>query len=189
MENDKLAASRQNRIASAFEWVGVLIASLLVMVVLFTFFFRIVRVEGNSMSSTLSENDQLLIMTGVTEFVHGDIVVVDRYTVDPLVKRVIAVAGDTLRITNDGKVYLNGDVLGEPYVTGLTFPKDCTDTVIVPEGYVFVMGDNRAASLDSRSNEIGLVLIKDIVGKALFRVFPLSSFGGIYDNMEYERLT
>ncbi len=169
---------------SAYEWVSTLIVSLLALVVLFTFFFRIVRVDGDSMDKTLRHDDQLLLMTAVSDYQRGDIVVVDRYTIEPLVKRIIAVGGDTLKIDEQGYVYLNGSLLGEPYASPYTPRKGCIETVIIPEGYVFLMGDNRAVSLDSRSPEIGLVLEKDLVGKAVFRVSPFSSFGGIYGNME-----
>lgn len=168
----------------AYEWVSALIVSLLVLVVLFTFFFRVVRVDGASMDDTLQHNDQLLLTTVVSEYQRGDIVVVDRYTIEPLVKRVIAIGGDTIKIDKKGYVYLNGTLLSEPYAAQYTPQKDCVETVVVPEGYVFLMGDNRLVSLDSRSSEIGLVLEKDLVGKAIFRISPLSSFGGIYSNME-----
>lgn len=169
---------------SAYEWVSTLVVSLLVLVVLFTFFFRVVRVDGDSMDETLRDGDQLLLSTVVLDYQRGDIVVVDRYSIEPLVKRIIAVGGDTIKIDEDGFVYLNGTLLSEPYAAEYTPQKGCTETVIVPEGYVFLMGDNRSVSLDSRSTEIGLVLEKDLVGKAVFRLSPLSSFGGIYGNME-----
>ncbi len=168
----------------AYEWVSTMIVSLLVLVVLFIFVLRVVRVEGDSMDKTLQSGDQLLLMTCVTEYRRGDIVVVDRYSVEPLVKRIVAVGGDTLRIDTDGFVYLNGSLLGEPYASAFTPQKDCVETVVVPEGHVFLMGDNRLVSKDSRSNEIGMVLEKDIVGKAIFRIGPFSSFGGIYNNLE-----
>ncbi len=169
---------------TAYEWVSTLIVSLLVLVVLFTFFFRVVRVEGDSMDKTLQNGDRLLLMTNVAEYQRGDIVVVDRYTVEPLVKRIIAVGGDTVKIDSDGFVYLNGSLLSEPYAAAFTPQKDCIETVVVPEGHVFLMGDNRLVSKDSRMNEIGMVLEKDIVGKAILRFGPFSSFGGIYYNLE-----
>ncbi len=169
---------------SVYELVSTMVVSLLTLVVLFTFAFRVVRVEGRSMDKTLQDGDQLLMMTNVMEYQRGDIVVVDRYSVEPLVKRIIAMGGDTVTIDKDGFVYLNGSLLGEPYATAFTPQKDCTETVVVPEGHVFLMGDNRFVSKDSRSNEIGVVLEKDIVGKAIFRIGPLASFGGIYNNLE-----
>lgn len=178
------APSVRKWVLSVYEWVSTLIVSLLVLAVLFTFFFRVVRVDGNSMDKTLQDDDQLLLTTMVSDYQRGDIVVVDRYTVEPLVKRIIAVGGDTIEIDKGGLVYLNGRLLSEPYAAKYTPQKGCTEAVIVPEGYVFLMGDNRTVSLDSRSAEIGLVMEKDLVGKAIFRISPLSSFGGIYGNME-----
>lgn len=169
---------------SAYEWMSTLIVALLVIVVLFTFFFRVIRVEGDSMVPTLNGGDQLLLSTMVTQYQRGDIVVVDRYTVEPLIKRIIAIGGDTLSIDEGGHVYLNGLLLSEPYATPFTPQKGCVDSVVIPYGYVFLMGDNRMVSLDSRSEEVGLVLEKDIVGKVVFRLSPLPSLGGVYDNLE-----
>jgi signal peptidase I len=164
-----------------YEWVSTLIIALLVMAALFTFLFRVVRVDGDSMETTLQNNDQLLVLTAVSDYKRGDIVVVDRYTIEPLVKRVVAIGGDTIRIDDAGRVYLNNSLLNEPYASMYTSPKGNTEPIVIPEGYVFLMGDNRMVSLDSRSPEIGLVLEKDLIGKAIFRVSP---FSGIYGNME-----
>ena len=120
----------------------------------------------------------------MTQYQRGDIVVVDRYTGEPLIKRIIAIGGDTLSIDEGGHVYLNGLLLSEPYATPFTPQKGCVDSVVIPYGYVFLMGDNRMVSLDSRSEEVGLVLEKDIVGKVVFRLSPLPSLGGVYDNLE-----
>ncbi len=169
---------------TAYEWVSTLVVSLLVLVIAFTFFLRVVRVDGDSMDNTLQHGDQLLMFTAVSDYQRGDIVVVDRYTVEPLVKRIIAVGGDTIKIDENGLVYLNGSLLSEPYAAEFTPQKGCTEAVVVPDGYVFLMGDNRSVSLDSRSKEIGLVLEKDLVGKAVFRLSPYSALGGIYGNME-----
>lgn len=176
--------ARRRLAVSAYYWVSTLVVSLLVLVIAFTFFLRIIRVDGDSMDSTLRDGDQLLMITTVSEYRRGDIVVVDRYTIEPLVKRVIAVGGDTIKIDTNGLVYLNGDLLSEPYAAKFTPQKGCTETVVIPNGYVFLLGDNRSVSLDSRSEEIGLVLEKDLVGKAVFRVSPISALGGIYYNME-----
>lgn len=176
--------ARRRLAVSAYDWVSTLVVSLLALVIAFTFFLRIVRVDGDSMVNTLHHEDQLLLLTAVSEYQRGDIVVVDRYTIEPLVKRVIAVGGDTIKISRDGYVYLNGSLLSEPYAAQFTPQKDCTEAVVVPTGYVFLMGDNRPSSRDSRSDEIGLVLEKDLVGKAIFRLSPFSDFGGIYDNLE-----
>ncbi len=176
--------SRRRWAVTAYEWVSTLVISLLVLVIAFTFFLRIVRVDGDSMDNTLQDGDQLLMLTAVSDYQRGDIVVVDRYTIDPLVKRIIAVGGDTIKIDENGLVYLNGSLLSEPYAAEFTPQKGCTEAVVVPDGYVFLMGDNRSISKDSRSEEIGLVLEKDLVGKAVFRLSPFSALGGIYGNME-----
>ena len=176
--------SRRRLAVSAYEWVSTLVISLLVLVIAFTFFLRIVRVDGDSMDNTLQDGDQLLMLTAVSDYQRGDIVVVDRYTIEPLVKRIIAVGGDTIKIDENGLVYLNGSLLSEPYAAEFTPQKGCTEAVVVPDGYVFLMGDNRLVSKDSRSEESGLVLEKDLVGKAVFRLSPFSALGGIYGNME-----
>jgi signal peptidase I len=182
--NNAKALSRR-LLTSAYEWISTLIVSLLLLVVLFTFFFRVVTVTGDSMDNTLHDGERLLLVTNVSEYNHGDIVVVDRYTIEPLIKRVIAVGGDTIEIKKDGTVYLNGSLLSEPYASHVTPMKDCTAPITIPKGYVFVMGDNRMNSLDSRSETVGLVLEKDIIGKAILRVSPFSAFGSVYNNMEH----
>lgn len=183
--SEKQNTVAHKRATSAYEFVATLLMSLLILVILFTFFLRVVRVEGPSMETTLGDGDRLLLYSCSAEYQRGDIVVVDRYTVAPLIKRVIAVGGDTLKISDSGMVYLNGALLNEPYVMGATMPRDCLDAVTIPEGYVFVMGDNRVESHDSRAADIGIVSVKDIVGKAVYRILPLSDFGNIYTNLEY----
>ncbi len=183
-QQNRIAEKRRRLTVTAYDWVSMLVISLLALVIAFTFFLRIARVDGDSMNATLMDGDQLLLFTAVSQYHRGDIVVVDRYTVEPLIKRVIAVGGDTIRIDEKGHVYLNGLLLIEPYATTYTPQRGCTEEMIIPEGYVFLMGDNRMVSQDSRAQEIGPVLEKDLLGKAVFRLSPLPVFGGIYDNME-----
>lgn len=112
----------------------------------------------------------------------GDVVVVDGYSIRrPVVKLHIALGGDTVDINFEtGAVTLNGAVLEEPYISASTTTGyDVEFPVTVPEGCVFVMGDNRPRSLDGRSTEVGFIDERDILGKVLLRVFPLSSFGKI----------
>ena len=108
---------------------------------------------------------------------------VDGYTRygEPLVKRVIALGGDEVDIdltTSD--VYVNGERLEEPYLGSMISSLgDVTFPLIVPEGTLFVLGDNRRVSLDSRSSKIGFIDSRDILGKVVFRIFPLNAIGGI----------
>ena len=173
------ASISRRLVVSVYDWVGTVVVALAVFALLLSYVFRVVGVDGDSMLPTLNNEDRLLLSTFDTDYQYGDIVVVDRYTEEPLIKRVIAVGGDTLSITASGVVSVNGTVLDEPYIQGETVLFDFSGTTKVPNGYLFVMGDNRSMSKDSRKTEIGLISIKDVVGKAVYRVWPLQSFGKI----------
>lgn len=169
---------RESVLAAIYEWVEAAVFSLIGIVILFTFFLRIVGVDGDSMNNTLLDGDRLFISHILYEPAHGDIVVIDRYTQEPLIKRVIAVGGDRLEIDPEMKrVILNGKVLEEDFTNGSTLPIDFIGEQIVPEGFVFVMGDNRSISHDSRTADIGFIDERDIIGKAVFRIWPLNKFG------------
>ena len=162
---------KQSKENALFEWYDSLVFALAVIVLFFVFAVRIITVSGVSMQSMLYTPQR------------GDVVVVDGYINygDPLVKRIIALGGDTVDINFEtGAVTLNGAVLEEPYISApTTTGYDVEFPVTVPEGCVFVMGDNRPRSLDGRSTEVGFIDERDILGKVLLRVFPLSSFGKI----------
>lgn len=160
----------------AYDWVGTAVLALSILCFLIAYVFRIVGVEGASMQPTLQDGDRLLLSAFDTQYECGDIIVVDRYTKEPLVKRVIAVGGQTLRIDQDGNVFVNDKLIQEPYIQGKTELKEFAGVVKVPRGYLFVMGDNRTVSKDSRMNEVGLVSVKDVVGKTVSCVWPISSF-------------
>lgn len=176
-ESDK----RGDTASAVYEWVEAAIFALVCVVLVFTFLFRIVGVDGESMQNTLMDHDRLILTRLPYTPERGDIVVINRYTDEPLVKRVIAVEGDTIDIDPETLlVSINGTVLDEPYLDCLTPPGEFEGPLTVGEGQVFVMGDNRVNSHDSRSSDIGLVRVKDIMGKAVFRIWPLDSIGGLY---------
>ena len=137
------------------------------------------------MIQTLQNGEMLLISRLGGSFEQGDIVVATKpYSHnEPIVKRVIAVEGQTVDIDfNKGLVYVNGDLLDEPYVNTPTNRRyDQRFPMIVPEGHVFLLGDNRNGSYDSRAEEIGFVDERYIMGKAYYRVLPFSRFSTLYD--------
>lgn len=183
-KHHKVNDAEKQAVTAAYEWVGAMITALLIPVILFSLFIRVVNVDGTSMNDTLQSNDKLVLYCYDSAYEYGDIVVIDRHVQEPLIKRVIGVGGDTIEITDDGYVRRNGEVLDEPYAVGLTDRRGITEAVTVPEGHLFVLGDNRSVSHDSRSSEVGFVPVGDVVGKAVFRLWPMRSFGGVYGNIE-----
>ena len=176
---------QKGRFAEVYEWVESAVMAVVVVVLLFTFVARTSVVNGKSMLETLHHGDMLVISKLMYSPQYGDIVVVTKPNSEnePLVKRVIATGGDSVDIDfKKGIVYVNGVELDEPYTntpTNLEF--DTKFPILVPEGEVFVMGDNRNGSLDSRSSGIGTVDERYILGKAYLRLLPMGDFGGIYE--------
>ena len=139
----------------------------------------VLRIYGTSMSPTLTEGNYVVSIKG-SNFKTGDVIAF-YYNNKILVKRVIAVSGDWVKIDRDGTVYVNENKLDEPYVSEKAYG-DYTDIDLpyqVPESRVFVMGDHRMTSVDSRSTSIGCIADEQIVGRIVFRIWPLSSFGPI----------
>ncbi|MGI6264448.1 MAG: signal peptidase I [Acutalibacteraceae bacterium] len=181
----KTQAAKVRRIYDLYDWMGTAVLALVVIVALFALAFRIVGVDGTSMLQTLQDGDRLVLRTSIAYTPErGDIVVINRYTVEPLVKRVIGVEGDTVEITADGKVLVNGQEQNESYIWlenpyNGTPQRDFQTPQTVPAGCVFVMGDNRQNSHDSRAADIGFVKCEDIAGKAVWRIWPFDQFGGL----------
>ncbi len=149
--------------------VAVLIA-VLVMPVLWIY--------GSSMNPTLTEGD-IVLSVKTSDFKQGDLVCF-YYGNKLLVKRCIATAGQWVEIDEDGNVYVDGERLVEPYVNELSYGEcDIEYPYQVPDGRIFVLGDHRATSVDSRSSSVGCVADEQVVGKIVFRVWPLSGFGTV----------
>lgn len=171
-----------------FYWLNALTTALVVLVLVFTFFGRLTRVDGHSMDNTLQDNQLLLVWTLGYTPQQGDIVVVNKTTVQHLggsaiVKRVIAVGGQTVDIDYAASsVYVDGELLDEPYIKEPMFDRlgaQGSTHIEVPEGSIFVMGDNRNDSDDSRDNLIGPIDEDYVLGKAFFSIFPFSKFGSL----------
>ena len=138
----------------------------------------VMRIYGTSMSPTLNEGNYVLSVKG-SSFETGDVIAF-YYNNKILVKRVIAKAGEWVDIDEDGTVYVNNVKIDEPYVTDLAFGEcDIELQYQVPENRIFVMGDHRDVSVDSRNTTIGCVAEEQIVGKIVFRIWPYSDIGAV----------
>lgn len=166
---------RADRARCCFEWAEAVLGSILIVVILFTFFFGVKRVDGDSMHPTLYGEDRILLTSLFYHPSPKDIVVVahDAEYQEPLVKRVIATAGQTVNITRTGEVYVDDVLQEESYIDGAkTSRGEQTYPLTVPEGCVFVMGDNRMNSLDSRFFEVDCIDERSIIGKVQCVIFP-----------------
>lgn len=175
-----------------------IINSIFVVMLVFTFLFCVANVDGESMIPTLLNGDRLIVSKLSKTYEDGDILIIDCQTATiyssegglvswnglgkHIVKRLIAQAGQEVDIDfAAGIVYVDGKPLSEPYTAALTTRDNGAFKypIIVPEGYIFVLGDNRHVSKDSRHPEVGFVPVDDIVGKVVLRIAPFSSFGKI----------
>ncbi len=191
-END--SKQRPTAAQELFEWLDVLATAIITVVIVFSLIFRVATIDGKSMNNTLFSNDKVVITNFGYTPKYGDIVVISRNvenSVDdvvtgqvPIIKRVIAVGGQTVNIDFErGVVSVDGKELHEEYTrtpTNLRYNDGVEFPVYVPEGYIFVLGDNRNDSLDSRSariGEYGLIDTRYVLGHAVLRIFPFSSIG------------
>lgn len=175
------ADASYKRAAGMFDWVQSVVVAIVVLTAVFTFVLRPVQVVGDSMLPTLTTGDWLLLSAFDSNPEHGEIIVSTQpnrtSSGEPVIKRVIATAGQTVDIDfARGTVTVDGTVLNEPYIKDLTHRSfDVDFPLIVPEGTVFVMGDNRNDSLDSRTTRIGFIDEKYILGSVKMRIFPFES--------------
>ncbi len=173
------------------DWVYLLAGIILVFLLL----FRIVVVSGSSMYNTLCDGDRVLILSNVfyRNPQYGDIIVASKNSFndgEPIIKRIIATEGQTVDIDFEtGTVSVDGNILDEPYIyspttdsEGMEFP------LTVAQGCVFVMGDNRGRSNDSRNPDIGLIDTREILGRAIFLVYPGSGTGIFSGERDFDRI-
>ena len=156
--------------------IGALIAAAAAIVLLSVLVFPVMRVTGNSMQPTLKE-DQVIMCSRSAHVKQGDIIAF-YHNKKILVKRIIGVSGDTVDIGADGRVTVNGSALNEPYAA-LSTEGECDITLpfTVPSGRYFVMGDDRAVSVDSRSSAVGCIAEENIIGKVNMIILPFSDAG------------
>ena len=191
--NDEQQENKQENIKIfIFDWLEVLVHAIIAVVICFSFFFRIATIDGPSMENTLLNGERVIISNLFYEPKVGDIVVISRnkensvFTMNesntPIIKRIIATEGQTVDIDfEQGVVYVDGIALDEPYTKTPTNRKwDIEFPVTVDEGCIFVLGDNRNDSLDSRDariGEYGMIDTRYILGHAVYRIFPFDKIG------------
>lgn len=195
--SDKTDENKQFK-RDLFDWIEVLVHAILAVVLCFSFLFRIATIDGDSMMNTLVNGERVVINNIFYTPKSGDIVVISRNKQNdvydnnpqdkPIIKRIIATEGQSVDIDfEQGIVYVDGVELDEPYTKPMQpyekYAKyDIQFPVTVDEGCVFVLGDNRPVSLDSRSSQIGeygMIDTRYILGHAVFRVFPFNKIGKI----------
>ena len=191
-EEEKLSGEDSFKM-DLFFWLQALVAALITLILVFTFVGRIIGVDGDSMYPTLHNGDLLLLQSVGYEPEQGDVVVLTKEFAasrGPIVKRVIAVGGQTVDIDYEaGTVSVDGQVLDEPYINPEEAMKPPTNYehathIEVPEGSIFVMGDNRNHSSDSRDVTLGTVDERYVLGRALWVILPFQRFGPITHGVE-----
>lgn len=190
--SDKNSASKQSFAADMFDWIEMIVLSACIVLLIFTFVARPARVDGNSMQETLHDSEMLLISDLFFAPDYGDVIVfqkVNSIHPAPMVKRVIATEGETIDIDfdtwkvtitdADGNTHILDESAYRKLATDARVTSDLEFPITVGEGQLFVMGDNRNHSMDSRSSAVGLVDEEEIIGKVLCRIFPLNKIGSI----------
>lgn len=173
-------------INTVFDIVSIVATAVIAVGICFSFLFRTIQVSGRSMWPTLEDGEQIILQSVYKEPQNGDIVVTAQPNESPiiedvLIKRIIATEGQTvsLELNPSGRyydVYVDGVKLDEPYISEPVIRLlDYREPVTVPEGYVYVMGDNRNGSTDSRDDRIGMIREEYIMGKAVFRTAPFGA--------------
>lgn len=196
-DNSESPAKVKNFFGDVLDIAESTIITMFIIILLFTYILHPVNVVGTSMVPTLQNDDKIFMTTIIPDISYGDIIVIDNdkaYLLDEnneviekdsrelnecIIKRVIAEGGQTIDIDfNTGAVTVDGEILDEPYINALTLTDEggFDFPVTVPEGYYFVMGDNRNASSDSRHPYVGFIKQNQIYGKAIIRYAPVDTF-------------
>lgn len=167
---------RYNSVVRSTIYILLTVAAAAVLVA--TLLLPVLRIYGSSMTPSLYEGD-IVVSLKTTDFGRGDIISF-YYNNKILVKRVIAFEGEWVNIDEEGNVYVDGQQLDEPYIDEKALGEcDIKLPYQVPDGRLFVMGDHRATSADSRSTTVGCVMEEQIVGRIVYRVWPVSEFGPV----------
>ena len=178
MEESVQKETRQSTARDLYEWVEAMIHTVLPVILACTFLARLIGVEGKSMVPTLQPGDRLLVVSALADhdYQYGDILIIrkESFEQNQIVKRLIATEGQTVDIDfTSGKVYVDDVLLEEPYINELTLTNEgMSFPLTVPDGCLFVMGDNRNASTDSRDSRLGTIDKRYVIGKAVMLAFP-----------------
>ncbi len=165
--------------ASIVSTTNILIVVAAIAILVAMLFLPVLRIYGQSMNSTLHSGELVISVKGA-KFKTGDVIAF-YYNNNVLVKRVIANSGEWVDIDLEGNVYVNSQKIDEPYLDAKAFGEPDIDFPYqVPDGRVFVLGDNRAVSIDSRHLAVGCVTSEQVVGKIVFRIWPLTKIGPIH---------
>ena len=184
----KQSAAPAKGVRILFEWLEEIVIALTVVILALTFIFRVVTVSGSSMEPNYVSNERLIVMNHGSKMEQGAVVVLTNVLDEPIIKRVIATEGQTVDIDyTTGIVYVDGVAVDETQYglqNGITTsPSSAYEPLVfpqtVPKNCVFVLGDNRSVSRDSRYAEIGMVDARHILGEAVFAIYPLDRFGPV----------
>lgn len=183
---------KEKFIISFYENISMFAVGAVAVMLIFTFGFRVSGIEGTSMLPTLEDGDRVVLTAFDGKPERGQVVIITQPNAfnKPVVKRIIATENQTVDIDfTEGKVYVDGELLSEPYINNPTINgDDVTFPVTVPEGHVFVMGDNRQGSTDSRSTKIGFIDENYILGVVKYRMVNIDDETGEISRIDFENM-